>query len=249
MENNIIKCMLDLGEAMLFAGAEIHRIEDTLLRVGTSFGLKRVDVFVLTSTVNLTVTYESDICETQTRRIVKGSSTNFDMLEELNSLCRNCANMSIREFDEKLKEITAVKARKTKICFGSILAAFAFALFFGGNIVDACVAGVFAVAIYLMQEYFATVSPNKVLCYFVTALFAGVGIYSFKLLLPALNVDKVIIGDIMLIIPGVAITNSVRDIVIGDTISGIIKFSESILWAIALAGGFMLSMVIMGGVV
>lgn len=247
MKNNVVKCMLDLGEALLASGAEINRVEDSLFRVGKSFGLKRVDVFVLTSVINITATFEDDVQETQTRRVLKSATTNFDMIEELNSLCRKSASMNICEFEESLKKITAKKAKKIKAFLGSMLAAFAFALFFGGNLTDACVAGVFGIAIYFLQEYFSTVSPNKVFYYFVTALLIGVGIYSVKLLLPFLNVDKVIIGDIMLLIPGVAITNAVRDIVIGDTISGIIKFSESLLWAVSLAGGFMLSMILMGG--
>ncbi len=248
MEKKIIKCMLDLGEALLNSGAEINRIEDSLHRVGKAFGLQRVDVFALTTVINLTVTYSDGTQETQTRRSLKGSSTNFDKLEKLNSLCRNCASMSICEFEEELNKITAEKSSKIKFLAGSVLAAFAFALFFGGNVIDGCIAALFALVICFLQIFFASVSPNKIFFYFITALICGIGIYAFKIVIPTLNVDKVIIGDIMLLIPGVAITNSIRDIVIGDTVSGIIKLAESLLWAVALAGGFMLAMVIMGGI-
>ena len=53
--------------------------------------------------------------------------------------------------------------------------------------------------------------------------------------------DKIIIGDIMLLIPGLAFTNAVKDIFIGDTISGVMRLIETILWAAALALGFALS--------
>ena len=43
------------------------------------------------------------------------------------------------------------------------------------------------------------------------------------------------IGDIMLLIPGILMTNSIRDILIGDTISGVMRLVESLLWAGALA--------------
>ena len=46
-------------------------------------------------------------------------------------------------------------------------------------------------------------------------------------------------GDIMLLIPGVAMTNATRDMLSGDTISGVMRFVESLLWAVALALGFM----------
>lgn len=249
MEKKIIKCMLDLGEALLASGAEINRVEDSLYRVGKAFGLQRVDVFVLTTVINLTITYGDGTQETQTRRFLKGSSTNFDRMEKLNSLCRSCANMSIYEFEEKLRKITAEKSRKVKLFIGSMIAAFAFALFFGGNVIDGCIAALFAFIICFAQIFFASISPNKVFFYFITALICGIGIYALKIVLPMLNVDKVIIGDIMLLIPGVAVTNAIRDIVIGDTVSGLIKLAESLLWAVALAGGFMLAMGIMGGIV
>ena len=58
-------------------------------------------------------------------------------------------------------------------------------------------------------------------------------------LFPFLNLDKIMIGDIMLLIPGIAATNSIRDMLMGDTISGMMRLIESILWAGALACGFM----------
>ena len=59
--------------------------------------------------------------------------------------------------------------------------------------------------------------------------------------LDTLHSDKVIIGDIMLLIPGLAFTNAVKDIFIGDTISGVMRLIETILWAAALALGFALA--------
>ena len=66
--------------------------------------------------------------------------------------------------------------------------------------------------------------------------------------IPAIHADKIIIGDIMLLIPGIAMTNAVKDMLVGDTIAGTMRLLESLLWAGALAGGFMASMWLMGGV-
>ena len=46
----------------------------------------------------------------------------------------------------------------------------------------------------------------------------------WRRLFPALHVDKIMIGDIMLLIPGLMATNAIRDILIGDTISGVMSF-------------------------
>ena len=56
---------------------------------------------------------------------------------------------------------------------------------------------------------------------------------------PGLNQDKIIIGDIMLLIPGIALTNSIKDMLVGDTLSGVLRLIEALLWAGALACGFM----------
>ena len=65
--------------------------------------------------------------------------------------------------------------------------------------------------------------------------------------LPFLHTDKIMIGDIMLLIPGIAMTNSIRDILVGDTISGLMRLIESILWAGSLACGFMTAILLIGG--
>ena len=60
------------------------------------------------------------------------------------------------------------------------------------------------------------------------------------------HIDKIMIGDIMLLIPGVAFTNAVRNVLIGDTISGLMRLVESVLWAGAIACGFVLSIWVTG---
>ena len=52
------------------------------------------------------------------------------------------------------------------------------------------------------------------------------------------NLDKIMIGDIMLLIPGIAFTNSLRDMFSGDTITGLIRCMESILLALVVGLGF-----------
>ena len=52
------------------------------------------------------------------------------------------------------------------------------------------------------------------------------------------NIDKIIIGNIMLLIPGIPLTNSLRDLINGDIISGLLGLLESLLKAAAVALGF-----------
>ena len=57
-------------------------------------------------------------------------------------------------------------------------------------------------------------------------------------LFPDLNSDTLIIGNIMLLIPGIAFCNSIHDMVMGDTVSGVLSFFDTILRALAIAIGY-----------
>ncbi len=62
------------------------------------------------------------------------------------------------------------------------------------------------------------------------------------------HADKVLIGIIMLLIPGIMLTNSIRDILLGDIIPGSLRLVEAILMAATLALGMMAAIWLMGGI-
>ena len=57
--------------------------------------------------------------------------------------------------------------------------------------------------------------------------------------------DKIMIGNIMLVIPGRQLTNSLRDMINGDTISGLLNMSEALMRAVFVAMGFALVVFVM----
>ena len=72
----------------------------------------------------------------------------------------------------------------------------------------------------------------------------GLGVGLIAGAIPGLHMDTILMGDIMLLIPGIAITNAVRNLLVGNTISGGVRLLESLIWAAALAGGIMVALVI-----
>ncbi|MGN1123452.1 MAG: threonine/serine exporter family protein, partial [Eubacterium sp.] len=62
------------------------------------------------------------------------------------------------------------------------------------------------------------------------------------------NVDKVMIGDIMLFIPGLLMVNAVKEMFNKDIVTGLYKLIEAVFTAVAIAGGFALSVLLIGGV-
>ena len=135
---------------------------------------------------------------------------------------------------------------RLRIYGSSMLAVGSFTLFFGGGPADMLVSMAFAALTCLLQEYLMPICMNRVIFNLICSLLIGLGTCGCVLLFPVLQLDKIIIGYIMLLIPGLAMTNSVRDILVGNTISGALLLTESLLWAGALASGFMLAIWITG---
>ena len=231
---------LDMGDALLSSGAEIFRVEDTLNRMGYACGATQMNVFVITSSIVITMEFPQQAACTQTRRIRENGGNDFTRLEQLNDLSRHfcCHPLSPQELRKEFDKIITQKPLPLGKLAGSILAACSFALFYGGSPADTAFSGIAAVLIWCFQQYLRPVCMNDVTFQFAASFLTGCGICSFKALFPGLHLDKIMIGDIMLLIPGLMTTNAIRDVLIGDTLSGVIRLIVSLLLAAALALGF-----------
>lgn len=246
--NHVLKVLLDFGELMLSSGGEVNRVEDAVTRLGHSYGAKKMYVFVITSNMTVTIVENNETTFTQSRRMNSEAGTDFSMLETLNSLSRKkCEGLiSDIDFEEMLNSISNAPVSDIKLCVGSMIAAGSFALFFGGTFADSAVSVLFGAIIYFLQCKFRYFCPNTMIFNLLSSFIVGIGISVVSLLF-GLNADKIMIGDIMLMIPGIAFTNSIRNILIGDTVTGVMRLVETVLWAAALALGFTLSIILIGG--
>ena len=85
----MLHTLLELGESMLADGADVRRVEQTLTRMGLAYGAVRMDVFVITSSIVLTMCFPDETSVTQTRRIEKSAMTDFGKLEAINAISRS----------------------------------------------------------------------------------------------------------------------------------------------------------------
>ncbi len=248
LTQGVLPCLLDIGEAMLVTGADVNLVERLIRHVGYSYGATKMNVLVITASIIVTMRLPNGREYTQTRRVDTTGATDFAKLERLTSLCDECIRCPLAPtaLREKLDAILSEPFPRPALYIGGILAASFFAVFFGGGVVDGVVAGVFAVLVCLLLEYLKPYAPNTIAFNFVASFLAGVGIGLVAKVLPGLSIDMAIIGIIMLLIPGVAMTNATRDMIAGDTISGVMRFIESLLWASALAIGFMAALLLTG---
>ena len=248
-EYKLLHLLLDMGEMMYCSGGEVRRVENTISLMGKAYGAIETSVMVITASIIVTMKFEDGNLITETRRIESAGGNKLWRLESLNALSRKCCEQPM-PIDELEKEIKNCKQPTNlwKFYLGSALAAGSFAVFFGGSILDGIVAMVFALFVCVLQRKLSSILPNNIIFNVVSSFVTGVLIYALSKFVSVLSADMVIIGVIMILIPGIAFTNSVRDILVGDTISGFMRLIESMLWAAGLAVGFMLAMLLIGGI-
>lgn len=243
----VLDLALDIGEEILRCGGEIRRAEDSLTRVCRAYGCERVDVFCITSVIILTVHAEGRICS-QTRRIA-GYGNNMAQLEAVNALCRQvCAQpVEPERAKQQLKDIRKGNGMKRwRKWLGGIAGAGGFTLFFGGNAMDALCAALISLLISAMDIYVYRNDMNRLLYTLICSCLSGLAAMGLVRVGMGQNASAIMIGTIMLLIPGVALTNSVRDMLGGDVIAGLLRLVESVMLAAAIAGGFAMAMVISG---
>ena len=247
-QGQLLECLLEMGDLLLDCGAEIGRVEDTLSRMGFAYGSDKMNVFVIPSLISISMSFPGTEAITETRRIHSYGNTDFYRLEKLNAMSRQCSvsPIPLEELRARLDKVAHGRKPFSMVFWGSILGGGGFAIFFGGNLWDGLVAAVFAAAICLLQNRLGKTQLGIVASNLMVSLVIGLGVGLVVELIPALHMDKILIGDIMLLIPGLAMTNAIRNTLLGNTISGVVRLAESLIWAAALAGGFMVALVIVG---
>lgn len=248
--DKILQGILDVGEEMVISGAEVNRVEDSIYRMCESYGADRINVFIITSNIQVTMEAPDGRILTHIRRIVR-YDVNFDRLDYLNDLSRLiCAKTPDSDMiQEKLEEVLNRPKQALWLKFaGAVMVAGGFAVFFGGSWLDGVAAAIVGVVIILMELFLASREKNQIVYNFVVSVVAGIAALLLVEVGLGSHSDKIMIGGIMLLIPGIAMTNAMRDMLIGDIASGLLRLVNAILVAAAIACGFAFTIIVLGGV-
>ncbi len=248
LADNILRIALDVGEGLLTNGADVHRVEIAIEKISRAYGARHVDVFTIHSLILVALYMPDGTHSTQSRRIID-TSNNITKLEMYNALSREICETTpqIDVVDEKIREIKKERIYPfylTVIAY--FLSAGSFAIFFGGSLFDGIASGCIGIIMALVEKV-RIEQVNKMVKISLVSFVAG--------LLSCLcirigfgdNLDMVIIGTIMLLIPGVSFGNSMRDLLSGDTLTGTIKVVQAIITAVMMALGYALALLLVGG--
>lgn len=243
-----------LGRSLLENGGEVYRVEQAIAFFMKAYGISDAQIFAIPATIIVTIPGEDGKPITQLERVTS-ISQNMSRLHLANDLCRwVCENTPEPDvIYKKLDEIYCHKLYsfpQVMLAYG-VASAF-FCYFWGGNTGDAIVAFIAGLGTEYCLKYMSKAKANiffsNLVSSMVIAVIAVLGIVTGL----GNNIDMIIIGAIMTLVPGVGITNIMRDIISGDVITGTNKIAEVLLIAVAIAVGIALPLSaftnILGGV-
>ncbi len=241
---------LDVGEGLLKSGGEVSRVEDTVERICYAYGAAHVEVFTIISEINAAIRMPDGSYSSQLRR-VRHTTTDLGAVERYNALSRAIctARPSLEEFDERVHEVKHARTYPIWVHYlASATVAGAFACFFGGgwrDAIAACLAGiVIALVIHYATDRLDGLAETLIAALFTTLLSVFLVKVGFLK-----NADSVMIGSIMLLVPGLTFGTALRDLLNGDLLAGVLKLLQALLIALMIAFGYMLGISITGGAV
>lgn len=250
----ILNLAVEIGEAMLQNGAEIYRVEDTFKHILKAYEVENCNVYVLSNGIFASANEGwEDSCSMI--RHVPRSSVHLARIAALNQLSREicmhrCSLMEAWERLDECKALSDYSAKKQILACGLGCAGFAWLC--GGQVIDAAIT-FFIGCLLRHMILFAGKHEISNLMVNITGSFliTAISILMVEAGLPVLQ-DKIVIGGIMALIPGITFTTSIRDLLNADYLSGFIHMVDALLGAVEIAVGvgatFALYEAVTGGV-
>lgn len=241
--NNEVKRVLEIGisagKIMLEHGAESIRVENTIHRICCSRGLD-VEIFTIPTGIFLNCKHNGELYSYVKR--TKGMKIDLEIITEVNRFSRVYveSDMSVEEAEECLEKILRAPHFKPIVVsvFGGLAAGF-FTLTFGGQWLEAMMSFITSFITVSLVRYLNDYAGS-----FVKNIIGGMANVAVALILieilepvASMQLSNIVIGSIMPLVPGVAMTNAFRDTITGDYVSGMSKLTEAILIAIGIALG------------
>lgn len=229
----------DLGYELAMSGAETFRVEESISRILAAYGMQ-AEVFAIPNCLTVSVLAEDGQPVTRMRRIGYHGN-DLDAVEKFSGLSRALCN---RRPDPDLGMQWLQETRVQRQSYspatqyaGAFLGAAGFGVFFGGRLTDGLCAGVCGMLIHLVNAQLGKRKANQFFCTIASAFLMALLAYAMGAAGIVYSADAVTIGALMLLVPGLLFTNAMRDIIFGDTNSGINRIVQVLLVAVALALG------------
>jgi uncharacterized membrane protein YjjP (DUF1212 family) len=251
MDNRrLIKLATSAGQIILESGGEIYRVEDTINKILNSYDIRDAESFVTPTGIMVSLTdMQGDVISLIHR--VSKSTVDLEKVALVNSLSRELMvnPLPLDELEIKLKEISDKESYSIRFqLLMAALCGFSFTILFGGSLVDASISLFIGISVRLLQLVTREIKLNAIFINIIGGALVAILVTIFTKLIPfETDQDTIIIGSIMLLVPGIAFTNGIRDTLMGDYLSGVSKGMEAFLIAVGIAIGAGFGLALMGG--
>lgn len=235
---NVIELAKRCALMILENGGETYRAEETIMSVCRACGYNDISVMAMPTACFFTVIVDG-IAETSVVRISK-RKVDLDKVNYINDISHNLAagRLTAKTALEKIDELKSRPERKKIIPYiGFSLCAAGFCGVFGGGLEEILIALCTGFVMQFISNLFNSLGLHSFFTSFTGGLLAAAVSTLSSLLIPDLGISCIIIGVIMPLLPGVALTNCIRDIMNGDLVSGSARLMEALLTGGCIAVG------------
>lgn len=232
----------EAGHILLENGAEISRVEETMERIASHFGVDSKSFFVLSNGIFTTSSFN----KYANVEFIPFKGTQLDKVVAVNQLSRDivAGKYTLDQARVRLKEIRTMRPHPYwEQILASALGSAGFCIVFGGGLLDCAASFVCGILLWLFVlfvtgPHMSKIVGNIVGGFFVTALCIVFHRIGFGHSLP-----NMIIGAIIPLIPGVPFVNGVRDVANEDYIAGATRLLDAMLVFFCIAAGVALAFV------
>lgn len=235
---NVIDIALTAGEILLANGAENYRIEETVSRICEAYSFNG-ECIAMSNGILLLIE-DSNGEKITSMKKVTNKHVDLYRIELINSFSRSLTinTLSYAEAKKRLNEIEEAPNFTMRVrTIAACMTGFIYTLFFNGNMIDGIASIIICLITYILFEKVSQLGFFQFLEFFLAGLLIGGASIFAHFVTPAISYHNVITGAIMILLPGVVLTNGIKDVLCGDFSAGIAKFSEAMIVIIAVGVG------------
>lgn len=235
------------GHILLENGAEISRVEDTMARIASHYGVDSGHFFVLSNGIFTT----GSLGRYANVEFIPIRGIQLSKVAEVNKLSYDIAagKYTLAQARFRLEAIRDGAGKSAwELIAGFAFGAAGFCAVFGGGFMDCAAAFVVGALLYVFSLFVSGRYLSKIVGGICNALMATLlCLVSYRIGFGE-SLSNVIIGAIMPLIPGVPFVNGVRDLANSDYIAGLTRLTDAMLGFICIALGVSISFLLDGAV-
>ena len=237
--NTLLELATTVAHRLAMSGAETFRVEDTVVLIMRAYGVE-AEAFAIPNCLTVSIETPDGIPITRMKRIGHHGN-DLDCVERYSNLSRRICREKpdpkvafqwLKEADQANRQFPL-----PVLLAGNFLGACGFSVFFGGSFFDSLFAGICGIAVGLVNLLMDRLKANAFFRTIIASFLMAVLAYGLSVAGIVQNADTVIIGTLMILVPGLLFTNALRDIIYGDTNSGLNRIVMVFMIAVAIALG------------